>query len=277
MRNLLSANITRLWKNRTFWICALVMFVISILFILNAVKQASMMKQEGYVQALDDYYFKLLPHMGLLFAVFNSLFLGTEYSDGTIRNKIVAGHLRSSIFISNYLGCLIANLIFLLTWMIGSLVGLPFLGFWRIGAVGLALYIIIAIFFTAALTAIITLVCMLSMNKAITAVFTILMVLGLLLITSMIFNSLCEKEFFGGIIKTAQGVKKCDVIPNPYYVSGFRRTVYQFIIDFLPTGQQIQMANNKIGNTIVSLLYSVIVIIVTITTGIFAFNKKDLK
>ena len=41
----------------------------------------------GFV--LDGCLFECLPMMGLLSAFFRSLFIGSEYSDGTIRNKII--------------------------------------------------------------------------------------------------------------------------------------------------------------------------------------------
>lgn len=278
MSNLLSANFKRLWKKRVFWICAMAMFVISILYVLNGGRLAIVLEQDGYSRTLDDFYFSLVPYIGLLFAVFDSLFLGTEYSDGTIRNKIVVGHTRSTIFLSNYIVCFVANLILLLTWIAGGLVGIPFLGLWRIGTVEMAIYFFVAIFFTAALTAIMTLICMLSANKSITVVSAILFVLGILLIASMIYNSLCQAEFNSGIVITTQGLpQQGKLARNPNYVRGFMRTVYQLILDFLPTGQQIQMATVEIGNPIVSLLSSVVITVATTMAGIFAFNKKDLK
>lgn len=58
------------------------------------------MKQSGYPTALDDRFFAYSFFIGILSAIFCSLFTGTEYSDGTIRNKIVVGHSRISIYLS---------------------------------------------------------------------------------------------------------------------------------------------------------------------------------
>ena len=37
--------------------------------------------------------------IGIILAVFCSLFIGTEHNDGTIRNKIIVGHEKSKLFI----------------------------------------------------------------------------------------------------------------------------------------------------------------------------------
>ncbi len=39
--------------------------------------------------------------IGVVIAIFTSLFLGVEYSEGAIRNKISMGHKRTAIYLSN--------------------------------------------------------------------------------------------------------------------------------------------------------------------------------
>lgn len=156
MRKLLSANFSRLWKDKIFWICIIAMLLISGGNMLNGCRQAVIMKQEGYIVELDKYYFMLAPVPGLFHAVFVSLFLGTEYSDGSIRNKLIVGHTRTNIYLANMIVCFTAGLCFLAAWLIGGLVGIPFLGTWKIGAQGVAAFVLIAVFFSAAFTGIFT-------------------------------------------------------------------------------------------------------------------------
>lgn len=44
--------------------------------------------------------------LGVVLAAFCSLYLGTEYQDGTLRNKVTAGYRREQIYFSCLLACL---------------------------------------------------------------------------------------------------------------------------------------------------------------------------
>ena len=64
---------------------------------------------------------------------------------------------------------------------------------------------------------------------------------------------------------------------SPYYIEGFKRTVSQFVIDLMPSGQSLQLSRMSALYYWPLLLYSLGVILVTNTVGILAFRKKDLK
>lgn len=203
MNNLLASGFYRLKKSKVLGIGIVIMLTASAWTVLNGSRQASALIQEGYTRTLDDYYFNLAPVVGLFCAIFASLFIGTEHSEGALRNKIIVGRTRTEIYLSNYVICAAAGVCFVMSWLIGGLIGLPALGIWKIGIPGILLYAMIAIFFTLAWTGILTLLCMLSSNKAITAVVAILLVLGLLVIASMMYNNLGEPEFSSGVVITA--------------------------------------------------------------------------
>lgn len=277
MRNLLSSEFHRLWKNKVFWVGTVAMLAISVVVILSGSRQAATMMAQGYAQSLDEFYFSLAPTIGLFCAVFIGLFIGTEHSEGTIRNKIVVGRTRTEIYLSNYLVCFTAGVCFVAAWMIGGLVGIPTLGFEKLGTEATLIYVAIAIFFTAALAGIFTLLCMLSSNKAITAVLAILLALGLIMAASIIYNRLAEPEMNSGVMITAQGMQMEEPTPNPNYISGMKRTIYQFVLECLPSGQGILMANLEIPRPVLSLVSSAVISLVTTIAGVFVFRKKDLK
>ena len=52
------------------------------------------MERLGYVSFLDEVLLNYGVFHIVLAAVFSSVFIGTEYSGGTIRNKIIVGHKR---------------------------------------------------------------------------------------------------------------------------------------------------------------------------------------
>ena len=59
---------------------------------------------------IDEALFQFPMIHGVMLAAFVPLFLGADYSDGTIRNKLIAGHRRSGIYLSDLLVCLLSVL-----------------------------------------------------------------------------------------------------------------------------------------------------------------------
>lgn len=281
MSKLLSANFFRLKRDKIFWIVSAAMLVISAFSMINNGITAQKYADENIdnnLTVLDSCYFNLLPMIGFFFSIFISLFLGTEYSEGTIRNKLISGHTRTDIYLSNYLTCLAGTEFIYVLFLIGGLTGIPFFGGWKGSASQLIIYIVIGFFITASLTAILNMLSMMSANKAITAVLSIVISLVLILLASSIYNVLNEPEMTREMIEyTADGVTLGDEIPNPAYVSGLQRKIYEWLLQFLPTGQSILAANSEISQSVLNLVYSAAIAVIVNISGIFAFRKKDLK
>lgn len=279
MRKLLSANFSRLWKDKVFWLCMGVMLLYSAAYMLNGSRQATIYLSD-YNYSIDKYYFHFAVVIGAFCALFSSMFLGTEYSDGTIRNKIIIGHTRTSIYMAQLITSFTATLLLMMVWLIGALAAIPTLGVWEMGIPNLLAYLCIAVMFEAAFSAIFTFVCMQSTNKAITVGISMVLFLGLLIFASMTYNALSQPEMTSSVQITAGGMQKSEPTPNPNYVSGVTRTIYEYIVDFLPTGQGLQMWQLEIGNAahmIRMLVSSAAITVLTTLGGIFIFKRKDLK
>lgn len=276
MHKLLSANFSRLRKDKFFWLCMGAMLIYSVVYMMNGCRQATVDLSE-YNYSIDKYYFHFAVIIGAFCALFSSMFLGTEYSDGTIRNKIIVGHTRTSIYIANLITSFTATLLLMLVWLIGALVAIPTLGVWEMGVPNLFAYLLVAVMFEAAFAAIFTFVCMQTTNKATTVVISMLLFLGLIVFASMINAGLSQPEMTSGVQISASGIHMSDPTPNPNYISGSRRTIYEFIVDFLPTGQGLQMSQLEIDNAVRMLVSSVVITALTTLGGLFVFKRKDLK
>ena len=90
-----------------------------------------------------------------------------------------------------------------------------------------------------------------------------LLFFGLMIIASMTYNTLGEPEMTRDVQITTNGIEMSDPTPNPNYISGVKRTIYEFFVDFLPTGQGLQMWQLKIGNSVRMLLSSIVITILT--------------
>ena len=131
MRELLAANLVRLRKTGLFWGAALLHAAFALFRIYTIVDD----RKYGYETTLDEALFTFIMIEGLVMAVFIAVFLGTEYSDGTVRNKITAGHGRVRIYLANLLTVCLACLVFTAVYLLTTLaVGLPVLGGLTLGA-----------------------------------------------------------------------------------------------------------------------------------------------
>lgn len=99
MSRLLISTFIRMLKKVIFWFFVLCMFAYGVYSALNIASEARI----GFV--LDGCLFECLPLMGLISAIFTSLFIGSEYSDGTIRNKIIVGHSNTDLLSKSYCVC----------------------------------------------------------------------------------------------------------------------------------------------------------------------------
>ncbi|MGN0205564.1 MAG: ABC transporter permease [Coprococcus sp.] len=277
MRKLLSASFSRLWKDKLFWIMTAAMFIFSLITMLSSAHSANVMSQSGYVRTLDDYFFNLAPLMGLFDAIFISMFLGTEYADGTMRNKLIVGHTRRHIYLTNFIVCFTAGLCFIAAWLLGEIPGFFLIGPLEMGIPGFLVYLLVAAGFTAALSAIFTFVGTMTDNKALTVVLTLTVWLGILLASSALYDRLCEPEMESGVMLTANGMEIQDPTPNPMYLSGTKRTVCECLLEFLPTGQTILMSDTAIEHPLRQSLFSITITAGTTLAGFAAFHKKNIR
>ncbi len=276
MNKLLRSNFARLWKDKLFWLCMGAMLVYAVMFMLNGCRQATADMSE-YQYSIDQYYFHFALSIGLFCSVCGSMFFGTEYNDGTIRNKIIVGHTRADIYLASLITTFAATLMIMSVWLVGALVAVPTLGFWKIGVLRLLSFLLIAVLFVLALSAIFTVINMLSSGKANTFLISVLLFIGLLLLASMIYNGLSEPEMVSGVQITQNGLDMTEPSPNPNYVTGLRREIYDFVVDFLPTGQGLRMWQLEVIHPIRMIVSSLFITAVTTAGGIFAFKKKNIR
>lgn len=276
MNKLLRANFARLKKNKIFWIGIAFMIFVGCFLPIRGYFE---MKYTGRVLRLDDAFAAYASLIGVLSSVFCSLFIGAEYSDGTIRNKIVVGRKRTSIYLSNLILCAAASLLMCASFIVSNLcAGIPTLGFFKTDLKMIAAITLCSFVMSIALSSIYTLISMSCQNKAISSVVCILIAFALLLVGVSIYAKLSEPEKISYYSIGVNGEEPENIEEvNPNYLRGSKRKAYEFLYDFTPGGQAVQLTSLDCARPVVLILYSSIITIACAGGGLIVFRKKDLK
>lgn len=257
MSKLLRANFARLLKSKLFWLGTVFMLALGTYF---PIDHYNIMQKEGRTVSLDSGIFMFMLIIPLILPIFCGFFIGTEYSDGTMRNKIIIGGTRITVYIANFLICTAAAFIISAAYAVPYLIfGIPLLGFFNSGIAWVVVISLCVMAVTGVITSIFTLISMLIPNKANGAVSSVL--IGLVM---FIFGA------YGGLyIRSsleAQG-----------HLSDTKRAFYEFLYDFLPYCQIIQLGNMEAVHPLRMFLYSVLITAAVTILGLLFFRRKDLK
>ena len=274
MRNLLCANFSRLWRSAAFWVCAGVMFAISI-FELAVSYQPRL---QGAAGILDNRYMIFALLSGVVLSAFCSLFIGSEYSDGTMRNKIAVGHSRTAVYLSNLAVCATAGILACFGYILPMVVvGVPLLGPFTMSAASLAWFTLCAFIMTAALCAFFTMIAMLNQNKAVVAIICIFLAYFLLFLGIYLNSRLAEQAVIPAreYIENGQIMVR-EAMPNPGYVQGMKRTIFERLYD-LPGCQAVQLLAAAEAYPARLPLVNLLAAAASTGVGLALFRRKDLK
>lgn len=288
MRNLIRANFVRLMHDKVFWI---VTAAVSLFGLFALLTQYQSFQETGITPSLDSICFGVFMMVGIAIAVFAPLFIGTEYSDGTMRNKLAAGAKRTHLYMANFITCAIAGLLIDFVYLIIVFsAGLALLGAVATPIVTLLTWIAIGILLTLSWAAIFTLITMLVTSKAVSAIACVLLAVVLMMAGSNLCMMLKEPEFYDGLVadvagtmetesdaQTAYNMQYVERIPNPKYIPPEQRPFLQAIADILPTGQAQQVILLEVPQPWRLMLYSTVIIVIANGLGVFVFRRKDLK
>ncbi len=275
MGKLLRAGFARLWKAPVFWLGVVFMVFWGGVVCHSAWEGG----QEGVVYFMYDLCRYHCIATAFLPAVFCGLFLGTEYDHGVIRNKLTAGCSRPAVYLSSLMLSLAACFLMVAAYFLPVAVFGPSvtegLG---VAPRTLALTLGGELLMAAALCSLCTLGAMLISRKALLAVVLLLATLGGLAVSATVEGRLEEQEFFQGMMMDASGqIRDASDMPNPDYLRGRERELYQLAADLLPTGQALAYNFNMIVHPVRMCLFSLLISLLSTAGGMIAFRRKDIK
>lgn len=279
MRRLIRANVVRLWKDKLFWLCVAIMAVLGVAIPLDNLKWHRVYHEVIYTESI---MFGAMPILSVMLAAFCGLFVGTEYSDGAMRNKLIVGNGRKSIFAANFLSCAFASVLICAAYIVPSVIASQILldGF-KSGAGEILGLLTVGLLTAAACAALFNCVAMLIHSRS-ACIAALLLGVCALLVVSMLVNGRLDEPPMRDIYEAVEvngAPLEVKTVVNPSYISGAKRRVYQFLADFLPTGQAIQLCNGEIDPESAWRMpvYSMVVILGSCAVGMWIFQKKDIK
>ncbi len=123
-------------------------------------------------------------------AVVFSLFFGTEYADGTIRNKLIAGHSREAIYLAALATAAAVMWLFLALSSPGIFLTARLYPSGRYAPGQGALAVVTVVLASAAVAAVLTCLCMLVHKRAVLALALVFLVLGSVMTASAVYDEL---------------------------------------------------------------------------------------
>lgn len=277
MRKLLAADFHALFKSKVFWTMLAATALISA-YVVSANYNAEVQASDNPIY-LNDVFFTVYQFIGVILAATTSLIIGVEYSDGTIRNKLVVGHRRSEVYLAALVTNLTATLLFamahgIVTFALGSLL----LGPSQMPTEQFFALVGLAALDTLALDALFTGLAMNCENRAVSGVASLLLALTLIVAASTIGNKLREPEMsYEDVVITESGIQYGNLVPNPAYVDASQRPVYEFVYDLLPTGQLIQISSEDLTRADRWPAFSASFLTLAAGGGYLAFRRKNLR
>ena len=275
MRNLLSVGLFRMVRSKLFYI----LLVLTALTMVYVYYNTYRLQLGPDFSQLDLYFFQFINANIVSAAVFCPLFLSSEYGDGALRNKLMVGRTRPQIYLANLaVNCLYGTAACLAAVVTGLCVGVPLLGWFQNAGPGkILLYVLLALATTWVCAALYTFLSMVVASRGVAITLCILLAFGLIRLGQYLYLALSQEEVLTALFYTDTGEMAVSEQPNPAYLTGFARQVYQFFYELTPGGQAYQILGMSAQSPLRLLGYSGLVFVLVTGLGLAIFQKKDVK
>ena len=277
MSRLLRTNFSRMWKSKIFWICAGCMFGLALY---QVISQYVFAVRYDEVVCLDWSSFAVAIIGIFASAVFISLFFGVEYSEGTMRNKLMVGHTRCSIYMANLITAISAGIVFVTLWIIAYVTLGAILMEHESSWLKIWMVFFTIVFEILVFSAIFIFIMMLCSSRAISSVICLIVSASILICGSIIESKLKEPETVSPYTMAADGrFVQSEPQKNPRYLpeGSRKRMVFEFFSDYLPGNQGLKLAEGECNKIEYLIGYDLINIALLSGVGYFLYKRKDIK
>lgn len=290
MTRLLNANFARMFKGKLFYICAVLAVILGVMEIIPHYSQMEDINPETFLFNESGFFIQIIT------AVLVGIFVGEEHS-GVLRNKIIVGQKRLSVYLSDLIACS-ASIVIIHILHFGSILTsvVLFGGKIEVSASIIAVYELLQLTSLLGVCALFTAAAMLIPKKFAGTVAALTLIIGLYYIyypTSERLKQLDDKYYFDSVKEL--GITEDELAENEFLYNTFKitdaelaeRGFLRFAMDILPFGQdeqirrcfnsEVQKVNPTEPVPAEIALYSLGTVAVTTAVGVLVFRKKDIK
>ena len=271
MIKLLKAGFFRLKKDVIFWL-----FV----FLTIGIAGFSLFRytsNEGVY--LDKIVNEFIMYIGLFIAIFVSIFVGKEHSQGIIRNKIIVGHSRISIFLSNLIISIVVSLLCELIYLIiVFLIGIPLFGQMQMSFSQFAIVLLNTALVIISFCSIYNFITMICSEITISTTICIILFIVMFIVQGAFGLTAYANKYIENAFYDENGNKHIisqELDPN--YPGDEKVKQARMIYLSIPQGQANEISNNNLEYLKQMPIYSITLIGIVNILGIYIFSKKELK
>ncbi len=271
MIKLLKAGFFRLKKDIIFWLFLFLTVGIAIFTLLRYIPNES--------TKLDNIINEFIMYIGLFIAIFVSIFVGKEHSEGIIRNKIIVGHSRISIFLSNLIISIVVSIICELIYLI-----LVFsIGTYLFGKIQMSIYqftmvLLDTILIIISFCSIFNFITMICTEITISTIICIILFIVMFIVQAALSLTANTNKYLTNTYIDENGISY--IISeelNPNYPGDEKVKQAKIIYLLIPQGQAMEIKNGDLEYLKQMPIYSITLIGITNILGIYLFSKKELR
>ena len=270
MIKLLKAGFFRLKKDVIFWLFIFLTIGISgfTLFRYLSIEGAP----------LDKILNEFIMYIGLFIAIFVSIFVGKEYGQGIIRNKIIVGHSRISVFLSNLIISIVVSLLCELIYLIiVFLIGIPLFGQMQMSFSQFAIVLLNTALVIISFCSIYNFITMICSEITISISICIILFVAMFVAQAALGFTANSRKYIEHAFWDNGNKYIISQEPDPNYPGDEKvkqaRTLYLSI----PQGQAMKIGGNDLTYSAQMAISSIILIGVVNIVGVCIFSKKELK
>lgn len=276
MANLLRSNLKRMIKHPALWTCTALQIILTFIMTIKA-------------KASPDFHFRLDSVFGMsvtfwgfayseiMIFVMGSLILGGDYQNNTLRNKLITGYSRESIFFSQFLTLLTASsIMFFARLLFFCVFSIPLLKPFEFRSEYLWAVFFISLFSIVMYSAFVTFVISLSQSvtKTLVICISLFLIMMFLFLGGFIPPKYNESEYLSQAIVSRNNYNGYDwATGSVIEYAGF----YKFLFEFFPSGQALMIWDEKSLCLWHILLYLGLQTFALLTGGALIFKFRNLK